>query len=57
MKAMVIEPLINAPINEIAVIGLRLLLNNGPKEAVNTPKIMVMRYLGYLATLEKNSPI
>ncbi len=47
----------NAPIRAIAVIGLLPRLIKGEIEAVNTPKTMVMRYLGYLDTLEKNSPI
>jgi len=56
-KASVISPLINALIIAIAVIGLLLLLIKGSKAAVNTPRIIVMRYLGYRETFEKNSPI
>ena len=41
----------------IAVIGLLPRLINGEIAAVKTPKTMVMRYFGYLETLEKNSPI
>ena len=41
----------------IAVIGLLPRLINGEIAAVKTPKTIVMRYLGYLETLEKNSPI
>ncbi len=57
ISAMVMSPLISAPIKEIAVTGLELRLTKGSKPAANTPRIIVMRYLGYLATLEKNSPI
>jgi len=39
------------------VIGLLPHLINGESAAVKTPKTMVMRYLGYLETLEKTSPI
>ena len=41
----------------MAVIGLLPRLIKGEIAAVNTPKTIVMRYLGYLETLEKNSPI
>ncbi len=41
----------------MAVIGLLPRLIKGEIAAVNTPKIIVMRYLGYLETFEKNSPI
>ena len=56
-KSIVISPLNNAPIRAIAVIGLLPRLIKGEIAAVNTPKTIVMRYLGYLETLEKNSPI
>ena len=56
-KNSVISPLNNAPNREIAVIGLLLRLIKGEIAAVKTPKTIVMRYLGYLETLEKNSPI
>ena len=39
------------------MIGLLPRLINGEIAAVKTPKTIVMRYLGYLETLEKNSPI
>ena len=39
------------------MIGLLPRFIKGEIEAVNTPKIIVMRYLGYLETFEKNSPI
>ena len=56
-KIIVRSPLKNAPTRAIAVIGLLPLLINGESAEVKTPKTMVMRYLGYLETLEKNSPI
>ena len=51
------RPLINAPSKAIAVIGLLLRRINGFKAAVKIPRIIVMKYLGYLETLEKNSPM
>ena len=51
------SPLTNAPIRAIAVIGLLPRLINGEIAEVKTPRTIVMRYLGYLETLEKNSPI
>ena len=39
------------------MIGLLPRLINGEIAEVKTPKTIVMRYLGYLETLEKNSPI
>ena len=56
-KNSVISPLNNAPRREIAVIGLLPRLIKGEIAAVKTPKTIVMRYLGYLETFEKNSPI
>ena len=56
-KIIVISPLTKAPIRAMAVIGLLPRLIKGEIEAVKTPKTIVMRYLGYLETLEKNSPI
>ena len=41
----------------MAVIGLLPRLIKGVIAAVKTPKTIVIRYLGYLETLEKNSPI
>ena len=38
------------------MIGLLPRLINGEIAEVKTPKTIVMRYLGYLETLEKNSP-
>jgi len=37
--------------------GLLLRLIKGSIDAANTPRIIVIRYLGYLRTFEKNSPI
>jgi len=56
-KIIVISPLNNAPTRAIAVIGLLPRLIKGEITEVKTPKTIVMRYLGYLETLEKNSPI
>ena len=56
-KIIVINPLNNAPTRAIAVIGLLPRLIKGEIAAVKTPKTIVIRYLGYLETLEKNSPI
>ena len=56
-KIIVITPLNNAPIRAMAVIGLLPRLIKGEIAAVKTPKTIVMRYLGYLETFEKNSPI
>ena len=53
----VIIPLIKAAISAIAVIGFELLLMSGSKTEVNTPRIIVIKYLGYLETFAKNSPI
>ena len=41
----------------MAVMGLLPRLIKGESVEVNTPKTIVMRYLGYLETFEKNSPI
>ena len=57
IKVIVRMPLIKAPISDIAVIGLLLRRTKGSKDAANTPRIIVIRYLGYRRTLEKNSPI
>ncbi len=53
----VMKPLMKAAITEIAVTGFLLRLTKGSKDAAKTPRMIVMRYLGYLETLEKNSPI
>ena len=52
MKALITEEI--KPIN---VNGFDLFLNNGWSNANNPPAIIDIKYLGYLATLEKNSPI
>ena len=39
------------------VSGFDLFLNKGSSNATSPPTIMDIKYLGYLATLEKNSPI
>ena len=56
-KSIVRIPLNKAPTSAIAVTGLLPRLINGVTAAVKTPKTIVIRYLGYLETLEKNSPI
>ena len=37
--------------------GFDLFLKKGSSNAVSPPTIIDIKYLGYLATLEKNSPI
>ena len=44
-------------IKPIIVSGFDLFLNKGPTKATSPPTMMDIKYLGYLATLEKNSPI
>ena len=44
-------------INPTIVSGFDLFLNKGSSNATSPPIIMDIKYLGYLATLEKNSPI
>ena len=44
-------------IKATAVTGFEIFLNRGPSKATNPPTIIEIKYLGYLATLEKNSPI
>ena len=39
------------------VSGFDLFLNKGSSNAARPPIIIDIKYLGYLATLEKNSPI
>ena len=39
------------------VSGFDLFLNKGSSNAARPPTMMDIKYLGYLATLEKNSPI
>ena len=52
MKALITDDIKPTKVN-----GFDLLLNNGASNATNPPAIIEIRYLGYLATLEKNSPI
>ena len=52
MNALIIED-----INANTVIGFAIFLNKGPINATKPPMIIEIKYLGYLATLEKNSPI
>ena len=52
MNALIIEE-----IKETAVTGFEIFLNRGPNKATIPPAIIEIKYLGYLATLEKNSPI
>ena len=44
-------------IKATAVKGFDIFLNRGPNKATIPPTIIEIKYLGYLATLEKNSPI
>jgi len=39
------------------VSGFDLFLNKGSSKATSPPTMMDIKYFGYLATLEKNSPI
>ena len=51
------KALINEDIKPNKVNGLDLFLNNGSINATIPPAIIEIKYLGYLATFEKNSPI
>ena len=44
-------------IKPIIVNGFDLFLNKGSRSATSPPTIIDIKYLGYLETLEKNSPI
>ena len=44
-------------IKPIIVSGFDLFLKKGSSNATSPPTMMDIKYLGYLATLEKNSPI
>ena len=44
-------------IKPIIISGLDRFLNKGSSNATSPPIIIDIKYLGYLATLEKNSPI
>ena len=52
MKALNIEE-----IKPTIVYGFDLFLNNGSSNATRPPIIIDIKYFGYLATLEKKSPI
>ncbi len=52
MKALKIED-----IKPTIVSGFDLFLNKGSSNATRPPTMMDIKYLGYLATFEKNSPI
>ena len=52
MNALIIEDTKATRVN-----GFALFLNKGSSNATKPPAIMEIKYLGYLATLEKNSPI
>ncbi len=49
--------LITEDIKPNIVNGFDLFLNKGSSSATSPPTIIDIKYLGYLATLEKNSPI
>ena len=44
-------------IKPMIVSGFDRFLNKGSSNATSPPTMMEIKYLGYLATLEKNSPI
>tara|TARA_B100000579_G_C22631088_1_gene756649 strand:- start:598 stop:780 length:183 start_codon:yes stop_codon:yes gene_type:complete len=52
MKALITEDIKPNKVN-----GFDLLLNKGSSNATKPPAIIEIKYLGYLETLEKNSPI
>ena len=49
--------LITEDIKPTKVNGFDLFLNKGSNNATKPPAIIEIKYLGYLATLEKNWPI
>ena len=51
------KALINEEIKPTKVNGFDRVLNNGSSNATKPPAIIEIKYFGYLATLEKNSPI
>ena len=51
------NPLITEDIKHTKVNGFDLFLNKGSNNATKPPAIIEIKYLGYLETLEKNSPI
>ena len=52
MKALITEDIKPTIINEFD-----LFLNKGSSKATSPPTMIDIKYFGYLATLEKNSPI
>tara|TARA_Y100000589_G_scaffold233093_1_gene220591 strand:- start:143 stop:313 length:171 start_codon:yes stop_codon:yes gene_type:complete len=52
MKALKIDEIKPTTVN-----GFDLFLNKGSSNATRPPTIIEIKYLGYLATLEKNSPM
>ena len=52
MNALKTDDIIPTKVN-----GFDLLLKKGSSNATKPPKIIEIKYLGYLATFEKNSPI
>ena len=52
MKALKTEDIKNTIVS-----GFDLFLNRGSSSATSPPTIIDIKYLGYLETLEKNSPI
>ena len=52
MKALITEDIKPNNVN-----GFDLFLNKGSSNATKPPTIIEIKYLGYLATFEKNSPI
>ena len=51
------NPLITEEVKPTRVNGFDLFLNKGWSNATKPPAIIEIKYLGYLATFEKNSPI
>ena len=51
------KALITDDIKPTTVNGFDLFLKKGSSNATSPPIIIEIKYLGYLATLEKNSPI
>ena len=52
MKALITEEIKPTNVN-----GFDLFLKRGSSKATSPPTIIEIKYFGYLATLEKNSPI
>ena len=51
------DALITEDIKPTKLNGFDLFLNKGSSKATKPPAIIEIKYLGYLPTLEKNSPI